>query len=93
MKNSDLELEHWNRIHHYWTGVNIEGGAEITLKAPRVRILGGFRAENGATVRISENSVPGQAVEMEVEWWNQEIKTAWSGKIGWYGTGSVQWWL
>ena len=74
-------------------GITVKSGGKVTIKAPEVRILKGFRAENGATVKINKDSLPGQAVEMEVEWRNQEIKTVWSGKIGSYGTGSGQWWL
>lgn len=41
-------------------GVTVKSGAKVTIKFPKVRVLDGFHAENGATVRISENSVPGK---------------------------------
>jgi hypothetical protein len=35
-------------------GVTIQNGAKITVKSPEVRLLDGFRAENGATIRMSQ---------------------------------------
>jgi hypothetical protein len=41
-------------------GVNIQSGAELTVKSREVRLLEGFHAENGATVSTKQNPVPGQ---------------------------------
>ena len=44
-------------------GVTVKNGGKVTIKAPEVRILDGFHAENGAIVRISENSVARQTIK------------------------------